>query len=137
MLEGQISTAWAHLKGKASKVNTNIFLRSKRSRLRCSGSQVLNSQQLREGVHGDTPFILRHNSYAERETRADSSWSPPSLADRSPKSLTREENSQPRNKTTGNWIQINIRACCQYTHNNNSWYWGEGRNSRQPEKQPC
>ena len=101
VLEGQISTAWAHLKGKASKVNTNIFLQSKRPRLKCSGSQVLNSQQLWEGVHGDTPFILRHNSYTERETRADSPWSPPSLADRSPKSLTREEIHSPEIKLLG------------------------------------
>lgn len=101
MLEGQISTAWAHLKGKASKVNTSIFLRSKRPRFKFLGSQVLNSQQLQEGVHGDTPFILRHNSYAERETGADSPWSPPSLVGRSLKSLIDEEIPSPEIKLLG------------------------------------
>ena len=105
VLEGQTGTARAHLKQKASKVNTNIFLGSKRPRLKGSGSQVLNSQQLWEGVPGDTPFILRHNSNAERETRADSPRSPPLLAGRSPKSLTHEEIHSPEIKLLGTGLK--------------------------------
>lgn len=97
--EGQISTAWAHLKGKASKVNTSIFLRSKRPRFKFLGSQVLNSQQLQEGSSWRYSLYFKAQlPYAERKTGADSPWSPPSLVGRSLKSLIDEEIPSPEIK---------------------------------------
>lgn len=91
VLEGQISTAGAHLKGKGIQSKHKLCSKEQGTPFRCPGSQILNSQQLRKGVHGETLFILTAAAMLRLKT-ANSPHSSPSPIDESFKSLTHWEN---------------------------------------------
>lgn len=57
VLEGQVSTAGAHLKGKGIHSKHEHFSKKPGLRVKYPGSQTLKNYQLWKGIQGEVPII--------------------------------------------------------------------------------